>query len=210
MRHARRHRHRLAVLLLVCGLAAAPAFAQPDRHGPPIFALRYAERLGLDADTQAKLEEIVSQSRARNEELGKRLHDARREMFERLEMSTPDEQAVMESADTVSAIEAEMEKNRLQAVLGIRTLLSPEQREELVRLVAEQGPRGGRDRAPPHRRGLGACREDHRQRCPGATDGLAVLACLQQHWNELSEACRTAFDFSRPPPPPPGHPGPPR
>lgn len=198
----------LAGLLFVAMLAAPPAFAKSDRHGPPILALRYAEQLGLDADTQSRLQEIVSQSRDRKEELRARLHDARRETGRLLQASTLDEAAVMAQADEVNAIKAEIEKNRLQAILDIRKLLTPEQRQALVELALEHAPHEGRERGPRHRPALASCRRDQRKHCPEATDGPPVLACLQEHWSALSDECRTAFDFSNRPGPP-RHPGPP-
>lgn len=202
------HRHHLWLrgllwlvgLLLVAGLAAPSALAQPKRHGPPIFALRYADRLGLDADTQTKLQEIVSESRAANEGLHEKLHEARDQLVEQLEATTPDEATVMKRADAVSAIEGEIHRNRLRAILDIRKLLTPAQREELVRLASEHPRREGRHRGP-HPRGLGSCRDEQKEHCPAAEDGLAVLGCLQQHWSALSEDCRAAFDFSKPPEP---------
>ncbi len=196
-------------LLLIASLAAPPASAEPPkRGGPPILALRYAERLGLDADTQAKLREIVSESRARNRGLEEKLHAARDELVAQLESTAPDEAAVMAHADAASAIEGEIYRNRLQAILDIRKLLTPEQREELVRLASERPGRDGRHRSPNHLRGLGSCRKDQREHCPEATDGPALLSCLQENWSSLSEECRTAFDLSKPGKPP-RHPGPP-
>ncbi len=183
-----------AAVLLFCSLVAAPALARPPR-GAPMLALNHAEQLGLDAATQETLQEIVSQSQARNEGLREELRAARREIRKLLETSTPDEAAVMVQADAAAAIEGEMHKNRLQAILDIRALLTPAQREELVRLVAERPRREGRG---GHRRGLGACRAEQEQRCPEATDGRAVLGCLQEHWEALASECHEAFDFSKP------------
>jgi Spy/CpxP family protein refolding chaperone len=180
----------VALALLVASLAA-PAGARPPggRGGPGQFVARHAERLGLDADTQAAIERIVAESETREEALRGRIAAARERMRELLDAPDASRDAVMRQADELDALHAESHRNRLDAMLSIHEQLTPAQREALVRL---------RDEERPRRRGpMGPCRAELREHCPDATDGPARLRCLADRWAELPEPCRDAFS---PPP----------
>jgi Spy/CpxP family protein refolding chaperone len=184
-------------VLLAGLLAPAASVAEPPgpspRHGPPggphpeRFIEQHAERLGLDAETLDAIQKITDESRERGEALRMELHDAHRAMRDLLSGEAPDESAVLQQAEAIGELELEERKNRLRATLQIRTLLTPEQREELIRMREEFGPRG--------RRGpLGGCQADLRGVCRDAELGRAALQCLSQHWDELSEECRSMLE----------------
>jgi Spy/CpxP family protein refolding chaperone len=138
----------LAALAALVGLTAPalPLKAEPPGSwGPPgpspaRFIEENAERLGLDAETRAAIQEIAAGSRAAERELRGRIRDAHGHMRELLEADQPDESAVMAQADVIGALEVEERKKMLSAVLRIRALLTPEQRAELVRIREELGP----------------------------------------------------------------------
>ena len=127
-----------ALLLLV---VAAPAVAGGPHHKkPPLDAIleRHAERLGLDAETLARIRATADASRPEHERLEEQLHALRREMHQLLSVDAPDPDAVMQLADRIGAAETELDKHRLATLLEIRTLLTPEQRRELVRIHEER------------------------------------------------------------------------
>jgi Spy/CpxP family protein refolding chaperone len=131
----------LAVLLAVAGLAA-PALGEHGhlRKKPPLDEIleRNAERLGLDAETLAKIRAAADASRPEHERLEEELHALRLEMRALLSDDAPDPDAVMQLADRVGAAETALDKHRLATLLEIRGLLTPEQRRELVRIYEER------------------------------------------------------------------------
>jgi Spy/CpxP family protein refolding chaperone len=138
----RRTRGRAARISLVLAAAlgiAASAGAGPDEQRPPGGLIkRNAERLGLKGDALAAVQAVVEASGARHEQLLKELDAARNEMRGLLSKPVPDSAEVMAQADAIGAIETALHKNRLQAIMQIRALLTPEQRTELLRLREEE------------------------------------------------------------------------
>jgi Spy/CpxP family protein refolding chaperone len=190
--------------LVACGLLiglAAPvdSFARPPGGpggpfqgrgpgpGPERFIEQHAEELGLSAETREAIERIVEEARDRSEDLRGELRDGHDEMRDLLMEAMPDEEAVMEQADAINALELQQRKNRLKAMIAIRGLLTPEQREKLVEI--REGAAFRRNRGP-----RGACRKDIANVCPDAEPGRAWLACLSGAWDDLSEECRASFE----------------
>lgn len=141
-----------ALLLGFTPAALARPPGPPGPHGPPErFIEANAERLGLDEETLAAITAISEDSRERSEALREQLFEAHRKMHELLDADEPDEAAVMAQADATGALEVELRKERLRAMLRIRRLLTPEQRQELVRIREEMGPPHWRERrgGPP-------------------------------------------------------------
>ena len=155
--------------------------ARPDR-----FITEYAERLGLDQETLAAIRTIVEASRAHGETLRTELQQAYVQMRALLSQEVPDEAAVMRQADAIGALELAARKQRLQVMLRIRALLTPAQRQELIRLQ-ETWPRRRRPDFVP------ACQAESTDFCPDVAPGRPHLECLYEHMAELSEACRTAI-----------------
>jgi Spy/CpxP family protein refolding chaperone len=177
--------------------AASLSLAQPPGpprgHGPPPgppperFIEEHAERLGLSDETLETLREIVDESRGRGRALRVELRYAHEKMRELLSQEEPDESAVMKQAEAIGELELEERKNRLRATLRIRALLTPEQREELVRIREEE--RGRRIS-----RRMGACRNDVTRICPDTQPGRASVRCLSENWDALSKECQSAFE----------------
>jgi Spy/CpxP family protein refolding chaperone len=103
-----------------------------------------------------------------------------------LSQELPDEAAVMQQADAIGALELAERKNRLQAILQIRAVLTPAQRQELIRRWGELHSRRRSDLTQ-------ACQADSANLCPEARRGRALMQCLHNHLDELSETCRTAI-----------------
>jgi Spy/CpxP family protein refolding chaperone len=183
----------LLASLTVPGLSHADT-GRPLRDAGPhpgrFIEEEYAERLGLEAETLAAIRTIVEAAGLQNKALWAEMHQAYARMRELLSQEMPDTTAVMQQADTISALELAQRKNRLQAMLQIRALLTPAQRQELVRL---QGELGTRDRFNT----MSACQADSANLCADAPSGRARLQCLHDHLAALSEACRTALQRPR-------------
>jgi Spy/CpxP family protein refolding chaperone len=177
-----------SVLALVAGLTlAGAADARPPGPGHSFGGMieRHAERLGLSEETRAAIQGIVEASGARDAALHEQLEQAHQRMRELLSGPTPALDAVMSQAEAIGALETGLHKNRLQAILEIRTLLTPEQRDELIRIREERPRRFHRDNA---------CARDLDELCAQADSGRAALACLEKRWDELSPPCRESFE----------------
>jgi Spy/CpxP family protein refolding chaperone len=134
----------------------------------------------------AAIRTIVDGSRARGETLRAELRTANAQMRALLSQALPDEAAVMQQADTIGALELAERKNRLQAMLQIRTLLTSAQRQELIRRQGELYSRRRPDL-------MQACQADSTNLCPDATHWRSRMQCLHNHLEELSETCRATI-----------------
>jgi Spy/CpxP family protein refolding chaperone len=138
------HALRFLLLLsaaLLCGVLAAGAGERGRKHErPPLDALleKNAERLGLEAETLERIRAVADTARPEHERLSDELHALRREMRTLLEADAPDRDAVMHHADRIGAAETALDKHRLGTLLEIRALLTPAQRQELVRIHEER------------------------------------------------------------------------
>jgi len=184
-------------VLVVCVLLTAltaPGVSRAEAERPPRdtsarpdrFITEYAERLGLDQETLATIRTLVDTSRAQGETLRGELRQAYAQMRALLSQEVPKEAAVMQQADAIGALELAARKQRLQVMLRIRALLTPAQRQELIRLQETWHTRRRPDFMP-------ACQAESADFCPDAAPGRAHLECLYEHMAELSEACRTAL-----------------
>jgi len=189
--------HVLVVCVLLTALAA-PGGSHAGAERPPRdtsarpdrFIAEYAERLGLDQETLATLRTLVEASRAQAEPLQRELRQAYAQMRALLSQEMPSEAAVMQQAEAIGALELASRKQRLQVMLQIRALLTPAQRQELVRLQETWNTR--------HRAAImPACQTESRELCPDAAPGRPHLECLYEHMAELSAACQTALQDRR-------------
>jgi Spy/CpxP family protein refolding chaperone len=172
---------------LVGGALVASLAANARPPGPPgDLVARHAERLGLDAETQAAIQQIVAESEALEKALRARKEEAHQRMRELLSQPETDREAVMRQADVIEALRAEAHRSRLDTMLRIHEKLTPAQRAELVRLHGEDGP--WRWHGP-----LGRCSRDLDDLCGGAADGPTALRCLADRFAEVSAPCRDAF-----------------
>ena len=178
---------------------AVPGRSHADAGRPPrdagshpgrFIEEEYAERLGLEAASLAAIHTIVETARQQSKPLWTELQQAHAQMRALLSQATPDPAAVMRQADTIGALELAERKNRLQAMLQIRAILTPAQCQELVRLQGELSTRGRFD-------SLRTCQADSANLCPDAASGRARLQCLYDHLAELSEPCRAAIQRPR-------------
>lgn len=126
-----------AGIAAVCLAGAAQAQPPVERPVGGLIA-RHAERLGLEGDALLAVQAVVAASGVRHEELLAKLEAGRSAMRELLAQPIPDTDKVMAQADALGAIETDLHKNRLKAILDIRALLTPAQREELLKIRQEE------------------------------------------------------------------------
>ena len=158
---------------------------QPER-----FIAEHAEQLDLPQETLTAIRTIVEAARGSQETRRVALRRAYAQMRALLSQEVPNEATVMQQVETINALELAARKQRLQVMLRIRALLTPAQRQELVRLQEAWHTRRGSDILP-------ACQTESIDLCADAAQGRQHLACLHDHMTELSEVCRSALQDRR-------------
>ena len=165
--------------------------------GPPSrrFIERHAERLGIDEDTQSSIRAIVDGSHTTGREIRQSLDQAEQEMRGLLQQETPDKDAVLHQAEKIGMLRIKEQQNRLQAMLQIRALLTPEQRQAINQLRKDDRPhRRRRGRRRRHGQLFRACQENVAQLCPDAEPGRSSIQCLTDNWDALSDECHAFFE----------------
>jgi Spy/CpxP family protein refolding chaperone len=192
---------RLALLVVASCFVCAAALAQPPFGGPPgppdgpgRLIEEHAERLGLDDEALAAIRAIVDESHALAAELHEDHRMARRGLRDLMSQDSPDEAAVMKQAELLGAIETEITKHRLQTLLRLHALLTPEQREEMMEFHRgrhHRGRHGGPDLI------FDACEGDFETLCPEADSPFDHMECLHEHADHVSEGCASALETLR-------------
>jgi len=116
------------------------------------FIERHAKRLELSDETVKALRAEVEKSRGENERIRKEIEEAQLGLRKLLEQDLPDEKAVMDQADKITALVGAQRKNQLRSAIKVRSLLTPKQRAELEKIRKEQAAprRAGPGGPPPH------------------------------------------------------------
>ena len=76
------------------------------------FFERYADRLGVDDETRAEIEERFDASREQAEPLRLAVREAHRELREMLRADEPDRAAILAQADRIGELEGELKEGR--------------------------------------------------------------------------------------------------
>ena len=176
----------------------APAWqGGPHGRGPGFGIERHAERLGLDEARLADIRAVSDEFRPAKLELHERMKEARRTLHDLLNQELPDEGAVMAQADRISALQGEQLRLRLAMTLQVRSMLSSEQRAELVQIFEERAE--AREERRAERRALveAACAPELESLCAGAEPGPERGMCLRQSDEQLSTGCRAALESRR-------------
>jgi Spy/CpxP family protein refolding chaperone len=177
-------------MLSGASFARSPFKSGDSHHDPGAFIEENAEALGLDDETLGAIRKIVENSKGRGEQLHSELRELHKGMKALLAQDTPDESAVMKQVDAIGAAEVEMHKYRLDTMLKIRSLLTPEQREEMTRL--REDSRGHWKQAL-----LENCEADLEALCPEADDRWSRRQCLREQREKVSEECGDALKAAR-------------
>lgn len=118
---------RLLPFLLCFGLAVPFV---PVAHAGDRFD-EIAGTLGLSATQKTQVADIVYQSKEKRIAIKARSASARLQLEHLLTQATVDERAVMKALDEVNAASADLRRNRIEQILAIRKVLSPEQWSQL-------------------------------------------------------------------------------
>lgn len=142
------------VSLFMVGTAMARPPGPPPGGGPGGSnegrLERLVEELALEESTRAEVDALLDASRVSGRAIRRRLRAAHDEMRALLESPEPDEATIFAHVEAISALQAEMEKNRLGTLIRVRALLSPEAREQLLEKMRRGPPdRPRRDGRPP-------------------------------------------------------------
>ena len=109
-------------------------------------------RVAAAASASAKKARAIA-AKARQDEapLDEQLRALHEEMRQVLDGESPKLEDVMQAADRIGAAETELKKRQLRTMLEVRALLTPEQREKLVKIFEERRGRrrGSEGEAPP-------------------------------------------------------------
>ena len=95
-------------------------------HNPEV-----AQRLGLSADQQQKMDDIFQQHRLRLIDLNASLERAETMLEPLMESDRPDEAKILAQADRVADARAELEKANTRLLVAIRLVLTPDQWKKL-------------------------------------------------------------------------------
>ncbi len=128
------------VCALVFGMAYRARFdgERPYRdYGAPgrTRGMHLGRRMGLPPDKMDQVGRIFDELRDESAELQEKLGTARGELVDLMHAENPDESAVMEKIEEISAIQGEIEKLLVRRLLRVNDILSPEERERFLQLL---------------------------------------------------------------------------
>jgi len=98
-----------------------------------------AQKLGLTADQQKRMDEIFQQHRLKLIDLNASLQKEEAILEPLMEADQPDESKIVAQIDRVAQARAELEKANARMLLGIRRVLNPDQWKKL-QAEAPRGP----------------------------------------------------------------------
>ena len=104
---------------------------QPGPHGRWWNNPEMAQKLGLTADQQKKMDEIFQQHRLKLIDLNASLQKEEAILEPLVESDQPEESKIATQIDRVAQARAELEKANARMLLGIRRVLNPDQWKKL-------------------------------------------------------------------------------
>ncbi|QNI31328.1 periplasmic heavy metal sensor [Alloacidobacterium dinghuense] len=104
-----------------------------------------AQKIGLTADQQTKMDGILQQHRLKLIDLNASLQKQEAIMQPLIEADQPDEGKILGQIDAIAQARAELEKANARMLLGIRQVLTPDQWTKLKALRAEKKEEWGRE-----------------------------------------------------------------
>jgi Spy/CpxP family protein refolding chaperone len=123
---------------------------------------RIAQQIGLTADQQKKMDDIMQQHRLKLIDLNAALQKQEAIMQPLIEADQPDEAKILAQIDAIAQARAELEKGNARMLLGIRQLLTPDQWKKLQAIRSQRPWHGYADRDG---------RDGREGRGPGAMEG---------------------------------------
>lgn len=126
----------LAASALACGPPAGGCGGPGGPEGRGFDELgsleRRIQRLDLDDKTRDAAFAIIDGARATTRDLQAAVHTEHEQMHTLLEQDSPNEGAILAQVDRISAATSALRKQELSTMLGVRALLSPAEREQLL------------------------------------------------------------------------------
>ncbi len=127
---------------------------------PPPMLIRRAQEIGLTPDQVTKIRQEMLSTQAHAVDLHAKLEHAKIEVTRLLSAEKVDERAVNAQIDEAAKVQAEMHKLHVGAMLRVRALLTPEQRQKLEVRKPKQGPRPGAGGVGPTSGAIGEADDD--------------------------------------------------
>lgn len=152
----------LGILAVSAALALPAAFAQPEgapaedsveehfkgkrgKRGKRGFKLqRMAQELSLTPEQTEQVKTLKTQVRADNKALKTQLRAERKALRALWDADPVDADAVYAAIDRMTALKAQLKKNKADMKLGLRAVLNPEQRAKLKTLKKERRAKWGK------------------------------------------------------------------
>ncbi len=136
----------LAASALVWGQGPGPGPGPGHREGKWWNNSEMVQRLGLTAEQQKKMDDVLQQSRLRLIDLNASLEKEEVVMEGLMRGAQLDDAKILPEVDRIAQARAELEKANARLMLGLRHVLTPEQWEKLN---SNEGPRPRRE-GPGH------------------------------------------------------------
>jgi protein CpxP len=111
---------------------------QGGSHGRWWNDPKVAQQIGLTADQQKKMDDIMQQNRLKLIDLNAALQKQETIMQPLMEADQPDEGKILSQIDAIAQARAELEKGNARMLLGIRQVLTPDQWKKLQALRAQR------------------------------------------------------------------------
>ena len=120
----------------------AQIFSHRGRSGKGAGMQRLLEQLELTSEQSTQIEAIHQQYRTINEQNYQQLQQARAEMRSLLaEDANPDE--LRQQHQEIQSLHQQLGDSRFEAMLQVREILTPQQRQQMAELMAQQRGRRG-------------------------------------------------------------------
>ncbi len=110
---------------------------------------RLSKHIGLPEEKAQRIEEIMTESQEKADELKTALREKRMELADLLHADDPNESVVMAKVDEISTLQGELERLLVQRLLRVHSVLDKEEREKFMKLIRRKMV-PGRRRHPFH------------------------------------------------------------
>jgi Spy/CpxP family protein refolding chaperone len=124
-----------AIISSAClALCVANGLARAETDGPPAWARweQRVHRLDLQPAQREKVQKILAASHTERQAIQGRVRQAAQELDQLLQQPDTKEQAILRQADKLGELTTERQKAMLRALLQVRAVLTPEQRQQLL------------------------------------------------------------------------------
>jgi len=118
-----------------CGQPGKPG--QMEMFRPEVLE-DLADKIGADSQTITKIKDLAYNANKELIDLRAEMDRNQLEMRRLMDLDSPDEKAITSQIDKIGAVEIKLRKNRINLLLSVRKLLTPEQRTKLKQLMPER------------------------------------------------------------------------